>query len=194
MNPIVTLAPAPFDSLFRAQRAAVVRLLVGMVGPDAAEDCFQETFLKVLRAWPPPVQGATLDAWVLTIAHRTALDHLRRERVRATGPLLRTPDDISASDTRGSDALVPRELHLADEDHAIERTIARLDAGELWRAVRVLPDAQRVAVVLHVVLDMTHARCGEVLGCSEDAARRRYADALTTLRRTWAPHHAGAAR
>lgn len=151
--------PQPFQACFAARRAGVLRLLVGMVGPDEAEDCFQETFLKVLRAWPPPVQGAQLDAWVLTIAHRVALDLLRRRgREVASGAVPEQP--------------IEDEMQLAS-----------LEATELWGAVAMLAPRQRAAVVLRMVLDRSHAEAAIVLDCSEVAARRAYADGIAALRR-----------
>jgi RNA polymerase sigma factor (sigma-70 family) len=153
-----TSTAAAFQSYFVAHRAAVLRLLVGMVGPVDAEDCFQETFLKALRAWPPPVLGHQLDAWTLTIAHRTAIDWLRRAgREVATGD-------------------VP-ERAISDEAE-----LGVLDAMELWDAVGTLAPKQRAAVVLRAVLDHSHAQAAEVLECSEDAARRSYADGIAALR------------
>lgn len=150
--------PPPFHGFYVAHRTPVLRLLVGMVGPVDAEDCFQETFLKALRAWPPPVAGRQLEAWVLTIAHRAAIDLLRsrgREQASEALPERSTEDDLSA-----------------------------LEATELWDAVRGLTARQRAAVVLRTVLDRSHAQAAEVLGCSEDAARRSFADAIAALRGT----------
>lgn len=152
--------PTAFQACFDAHRAAVLRLCVGMVGPVDAEDAFQETFLKVLRTWPAPVAGRRqLEAWVLTIAHRTAIDVLRRRR------------DVPV-------ASVPEP---AIEDPAL---LARLEAEELWQAVGGLAPKQRAAVVLRTVLDCSHAQAAEVLECSDDAARRSYADGIAALRRT----------
>jgi RNA polymerase sigma factor (sigma-70 family) len=153
-----TSAAQAFQSYFAAHRAAVLRLLVGMVGPVDAEDCFQETFLKALRAWPPPVLGHQLDSWTLTIAHRTAIDWLRRAgREHATGEVPEVPVEEAAE-------------------------LGVLDAQELWVAVSALAPRQRAAVVLRSVLDHSHAQSAEVLDCSEEAARRAYADGIAALR------------
>ena len=154
--------PLPFQPFYVAHRAAVLRLLAGMVGPADAEDCFQETWLKVLRSWPPTNPAGRLDSWVLTIAHRAALDLLRRTgRELATDELLESP----------AGAAEPVEL-------------LELGPTDLHEAVAALPDRRRAAVLLRVVLDQSHAQVAEVLGCSEDAARRAYADGLAQLRRT----------
>jgi RNA polymerase sigma factor (sigma-70 family) len=152
----------PFQPFYVAHRAGVLRLLVGMVGPDDAQDCFQETWLNVLRAWPPADLDGRLDSWVLTIAHRCALDLLR-------GRAAELPTEH-----------VP-ELSIDDE------RLADCEPDELWDAVRALAPKQRGALVLRIVLDLSHAQVGDVLGCSEAAARRSYADAIAALRRPATP-------
>ena len=68
----------PFSAFLEREREVVYRVLVGLVGPDDADDCFQETFIKALRAYPRPAgRAATCAAWVLTIARRTAIDAAR---------------------------------------------------------------------------------------------------------------------
>jgi RNA polymerase sigma factor (sigma-70 family) len=58
-----------------------------MVGAQAAEDCYQETFLAALRAYPRLRPDSNLRSWLLTIAHRKAIDHLRRRRRDTLQPL-----------------------------------------------------------------------------------------------------------
>ncbi len=160
MAPTPVQPRQPFQPFFAAQRGAVLRLLVGMVGPEDAEDCFQETFLKALRAWPRADVHGRLDSWVLTIAHRTALDLLRsRGREVAT-------EDLPEQPVVGED----------------ERVLAALDAHELWQAVAGLAPMQRATIVLRAVLDFSHAQAAQVLDTSEDAARRSYADGINALR------------
>lgn len=148
--------PLPFQPFYVAHRAAVLRLLVGMVGPDDAQDCFQDTWLKALDAWPPADPGGRLDSWVLTIAHRTAIDVIRRS---------------------------PREQAVARVPEVAIEDLPVLEPDPLWSVVAALPERQRVVVLLRVVLDRTHAQVAEVVGCSEDAARRAYSDAIAALRR-----------
>jgi RNA polymerase sigma factor (sigma-70 family) len=150
--------PPAFEPFHAAHRVAVLRLLVGMVGPVDAEDCYQESWLKALRAWPPADPSGRLDSWILTIAHRTALDHLRR---------------------RGREQPVARLPEVATEDD-----LSRLAPGDLHHAVAHLPEQRRAALLLRVVLDRSHAQVAQVLGCSEPAARRACADALAQLRTT----------
>lgn len=149
----------PFQAFLDANRDVVWRFLVGSVGREEAEDCFQETFVAALRAYPRLQAGRrehNLRAWVLTIAHNKALD-AHRARSRRAVPVA----DVEA----GSVAL---EAHQHDE--------------QLWNAVRQLPDRQRSAVVLRFVADLAHREIAVSIGCSEDAARRSLHEGLTKLR------------
>jgi len=152
-------APPPFQRFLDAQRDAVWRFLVASVGAGEAEDCFQETFIAALRAYPRLRAGSNLRAWVLTIAHRKALD-AHRARARRALPM----SEIAAVNGRGAP-----EAPLPDQ--------------ALWDAVRELPTRQRSAVVLRYVADLPHRDIASALGCSEEAARRSLHEGLTKLRK-----------
>jgi len=68
----------PFQDLLDGNREAVYRFLVAAVGHQDADDCFQETFLAALRAYPRLERADNLRGWLLTIARNKALDHHRR--------------------------------------------------------------------------------------------------------------------
>jgi RNA polymerase sigma factor (sigma-70 family) len=70
----------PFERFYEEHRSDVLRLLRKRLGAERAEDAFQETFLRALRAYGRLDHGEHLRAWVLTIAHNVALDTLRRTR------------------------------------------------------------------------------------------------------------------
>jgi RNA polymerase sigma factor (sigma-70 family) len=139
------MALPPFETFLEEHRTPVYRLLLAMVGPHAADDCFQDTFLSALRAYPRLPAGSNLRAWVMTIATRKAFDHLRAQKRRAV-PVAEVPEQ----------PVGPPELN---------------GEPELWRAVRSLPPMQRAAVVHRYVFDLTYQEVGRALGCSEDAAR-----------------------
>jgi len=133
-----------FATFLEEYRVPVYRFLLASVGPGDADDCFQETFLAALRAYPKLREESNLRAWVLMIATRKAIDH-GRARARRAVPVEQLPE---------------RATHeQADGD------------PELWRAVRALPGRQRAAVVHRYVLDLPYADVAQVLGCSEEAAR-----------------------
>jgi RNA polymerase sigma factor (sigma-70 family) len=74
------VAIPPFERFYEDYRTEVLRLLRRKLGADRAEDAFQETFLRALRAYGRLDHGEHLRAWVLTIAQNVAVDTLRRAR------------------------------------------------------------------------------------------------------------------
>ncbi len=155
----VSGAPPPFQLFVDAHREEVWRFLAGSVGPLEADDCFQETFIAALRAYPRVKPDSNLRAWVLTIAARKAIDAHRARRRRAL-PVA----EPSALDQRP-------ESRPAERDE------------ELWSAVEHLPERQRSAVVLRCVADLPHREIAAAIGCSEEAARRSLHEGLSKLRK-----------
>jgi RNA polymerase sigma factor (sigma-70 family) len=150
----------PFQELIDAHGRDVHRFLRSLVGQDA-DDCYQETWIAALRAYPRLRNASNLRGWVLTVAHRKAIDRIRARRREAL-PLAETPE-MAASDGR---------VALPDE--------------ELWAAVAQLPDKQRTAVALRFVADSGYAEMASVMGTSEDAARRNVHEGLKRLRTEYA--------
>ena len=70
----------PFETFYAEHRGEVLRLLRRRLGATDADDAFQETFLRALRAYDRLEHGEHLRAWVLTIASRVAIDTARRAR------------------------------------------------------------------------------------------------------------------
>jgi RNA polymerase sigma factor (sigma-70 family) len=77
---MAAVAIPPFERFYEEHRNDVLRLLRRRLGVDGADDAFQETFLRALRAYGRLQHGEHLRAWVLTIAQNVALDVLRRTR------------------------------------------------------------------------------------------------------------------
>jgi RNA polymerase sigma factor (sigma-70 family) len=73
----------PFERFYEQHRMEVLRLLRRRLGADRADDAFQETFLRALKAYRRLDHGEHLRAWVLTIAQNVALDALRRSKPTA---------------------------------------------------------------------------------------------------------------
>jgi RNA polymerase sigma factor (sigma-70 family) len=149
----------PFQRFLDSHRDDVWRFLVSSVGHGEAEDCFQETFIAALRAYPRLRSDSNLRAWVLTIAHHKALD-AHRSRARRAVPVA---DPVEA------------------DEPASPFSPGRDDG--LWEAVGELPARQRSAVVLRYVADLPHRDIAAAIGCSEEAARRSLHEGLTRLRK-----------
>lgn len=152
------MSTAPFEHLVTQHGATVLRVCRAVVGPHDAQDAWSETFLAALRAYPGLDDGADVRAWLVTIAHRKAVD-ITRERTRNPIPVGRPPDRASTIGVHQSD------------DHG------------LWNAVAALPDKQRKAVAYHYLAGLPYQQVAEILGGSTDAARRAAADGIASLRR-----------
>ena len=148
----------PFQDFLDAHSEDVYRFLAALVGREEAEDCFQETFLSALRAYPRLRQDSDLRAWVMTIAHRKSMDAHRSRR--------RRPKPVRDLPEVAVDPISPPE-------------------PALWKAVRELPSGQRAAVTLRFVADLPFREVGRILRCSEVAARQRVREGLKTLREVW---------
>ena len=146
----------PFRDLVERQRATVYRFLTVAVGPVDADDCFQETFMAALRAYPTLTTGDRLDRWILRIASRKAIDHHRAAARRAI-----PTDDVPDRPTHDPES--------ASDD-------------PLWAAVRDLPPKQRVAVVHRHVLDRSYADIAELMETTEEAARANVHQGTKRLR------------
>ena len=155
MTPHSLHKPPPFQKLLDDYSADVYRFLVGQVGPADADDCWQETFLAALRAYPRVKRHDNLKSWVLTIAHRKAIDS-HRARARRPEPVEELPDAKVADVAPTSD---------------------------VWELVRELPDKQRASVVLRFANDLPYAAIAEIAGTSEVAARQNVREGLKKLRK-----------
>jgi RNA polymerase sigma factor (sigma-70 family) len=147
----------PFSEFLEQHRGTVYRFLTVAVGPEEADDCFQDTFLAALRAYPKLIDASRLDRWILRIASRKAIDHHRAAGRRAV-PTSDVPDRPAPPGGRpGFD-------------------------GELAAAVASLPPKQRLAVVHRHVLDRSYTDVAEILGTSEEAARANVYQGVKRLR------------
>ena len=138
----------------------VLRVCRAVLGAEDAEDAASETFLAALRAYPDLAEDANVEAWLVTIAHRKAIDGTR---ARARRPLVtqRLPE-------RSSDTGYPEGYD-----------------GDLWDALGALPIKQRTTIAYHYLAGLPYAEIAAITGGSTDAARRAAADGMKTLRNTY---------
>jgi DNA-directed RNA polymerase specialized sigma24 family protein len=151
------VAIPPFERFYEAHAGEILGYLTRLLGRQLAEDAWQETFLRALRAYPGLRHGANLRAWAFTIATRVALDERRRSRPAAGDP-----------------PVVP----VVDSPPAW---------AELASYVDGLPRAERAAVVLRYGYDLDYRQIGEALGSSTDAARQAASSGVRRLRRSHDP-------
>lgn len=148
----------PFQRFLDEQRDVVWRFAVAMVGRQEADDVFQETFLAAMNAYPRLRAGSNHQAWVLTIAHRKAIDHFRANTRR--GGWERVHGDVP-------------EVAVHDDEPADEA---------IWEQVRELPAKQRAAVTLRYAADLDYTAIGKATGTTADAARKNVHEGMKKLR------------
>jgi RNA polymerase sigma factor (sigma-70 family) len=147
----------PFELVVDEQGATVLRVCRAVLGVHDADDAWSDTFLAALQAYPDLPQEANVQAWLVTIAHRKCIDHLRAGSRRAL-PMDSPPEHAS-------------NLGLPGEDHT-----------ELLDAVTHLPPKQRQAVAYHYLAGLPYKDIAVMLGGTPEAARRAGADGVKALR------------
>lgn len=148
----------PFQHAVERHGATVLRVCRATLGagPDA-DDAWSETFLAGLRAWPDLDDDTNVEAWLVRVASRKAIDVLRG-RARRARPVGDLPD-------------APSRHGLPNEDFV------------LWEAVAGLPDRQRLAVACHFLGGLPHTETAELIGGTPAAVRRAASDGVASLRR-----------
>jgi RNA polymerase sigma factor (sigma-70 family) len=152
----------PFQALLDEHSTDLYRFCVATAGSGDADDCFQETWIAALRAYPKLRSAENLRAWLYRIAQNKAID-LHRSRARRPVPVEALPETAHA------------------------QPVAPGVDGEpqLWAAVRELPPKQRAAVFCRAVLGMPYDELAALLESSEDAARHNVFEGLKKLREEW---------
>lgn len=150
----------PFEAIVARYGPTVLRVCRTVLGPTTADDAWSETFLSAMRAYPDLRPDSNVEAWLVTIAHRKALDQLRAESRRAV-----PTDDLPEKPSRDG---VPGGWE-----------------SDLWAALKALPLKQRQSVAYHYLAGLPYADVAKVLGGSPEAARRAAADGIVTLRTTY---------
>ncbi|MDR2987529.1 MAG: sigma-70 family RNA polymerase sigma factor [Nocardiopsaceae bacterium] len=151
----------PFDRVVTEHGRVVLRVCRALLPVHDAEDAAADAFLAALEAYPRLRPDSDVKSWLVTIAHRKAVDILRRKGRHAM-PVQDVPERAS-----GAEPSPPDEA--------------------LWEAVRQLPAKQRQAVAYRYVADLAYAEVAAIMGTSEAAARRNAADGIKALRRTYPP-------
>jgi RNA polymerase sigma factor (sigma-70 family) len=150
----------PFEDIVDEHGPVVMRVCRALLGPHDAEDAWSDTFLSAMRAYPDLRPDSNVRGWLVTIAHRKAIDQIRKgnRMPRPTGQQLEVPVEDDLPDPG---------------DRALR---AALDA---------LPPKQRSAVVYRYLADLPYAEVAALLDASEAAARRSAADGIAKLRKSY---------
>ena len=155
------MSSEPFENVVARHGPLVLRVCRAVLGPGAADDAWSETFLAALRAYPALRPGSNVEAWLVTIAHRKAVDQLRAQARRPV-PAGDLPEQRPARDG------VPGGWE-----------------ADLWAALRALPEKQRMTVAYHHLVGLPYAEIAALVGGTPEAARRAAADGIAALRRSY---------
>jgi RNA polymerase sigma factor (sigma-70 family) len=150
----------PFEAIVTQHGPTVLRVCRAILSPADADDAWSETFLAAMRAYPDLPPDANVEAWLVTIAHRKAIDATRAAGRRPV-PVTQPPDGTQAAPADSLDS-------------------------DLTEAVASLPAKQKQAVAYHYLAGLPYAEIAAIVGGSTDAVRRAAADGIATLRRTYA--------
>ncbi|HEX3588087.1 MAG TPA: sigma-70 family RNA polymerase sigma factor [Pseudonocardiaceae bacterium] len=150
----------PFEDVVAEHGPTVLRVCRAVLGPADAEDAWSETFLSALKAYPDLPADANVEAWLVTIAHRKAID--------VTRAAARRPVAVDPVPDRPT-------VHGRPQDWD----------GDLWAALSALPTKQRAVVAYHYLAGLPYREIAEITGGTADAARRAAADGIATLRTTY---------
>lgn len=147
----------PFEEIVTEHGPKILRVCRAILGYHEAEDAWSDTFLAALRVYPDLDAGANVEAWLVTIAKRKAIDQYRRGK-RVSVPIESIPEVSSNGD----------DPTTRDDD--------------LWSALESLTIKQREAVAYHHLAGLPYAEVATILGTNEAAARRAAADGIKKLR------------
>ena len=150
----------PFEAIVETHGPTVLKVCRAVLGAADADDAWSETFLSALKAYPALPADANVEAWLVTIAHRRAID-VGRARSRRAVPSSTIAD------------LPARELAPSADP-------------QLVAALAALPDKQRWSVAYHYLGGLPYTEVAEILGGTAAAARRAAADGIAALRRSTA--------
>ena len=163
-SPARTTADVFIEELFQKHHGEIYAYLVRMLrDPELAADLTQDAFIKAYRAHDSLEDPAHARAWLYQIAHRVALDEIRRRKIVRFLPW-----------TGESYGTAPSAEHLALE--------GRL-SSDLQRALARIPERQRAALLLAELHDLTGLELASALGVSHVAARALLTRARDSLRR-----------
>lgn len=160
-------AHAFVEALFAKHHNEIYAYLVRMLRePELAADLAQDAFVKAYKNYDTLEKNENARAWLYQIAHRVALDELRRRKIIRMVPW--TGESRGASPSAEKIAL---DLRLS---------------GPLERALAQIPERQRAALLLAELHDLTGVELAAAMGVSHVAARAILTRARESLRRALA--------
>jgi RNA polymerase sigma-70 factor (ECF subfamily) len=155
------------EELFAAHHGEIYAYLIRMLrDPELAADLTQDAFIKAYRNYDTLEKPENARAWLYQIAHRVALDHIRRQKIVRFLPW--------TGESRGA---APSTERLVMDAHL---------SSDMQRALERIPERQRAALLLAELHDLTGLELAAALGVSHVAARALLTRARESLRQALA--------
>ena len=164
--------PESFNLLIKRWERPIYAVAYRTIGrEDDARDVVQEAFLRAFRGLGGFKGQAKFSSWLYRITLNLCRDWMRRQR---RAPVVLTPDGVDL-------------VELAGESEGVETADAAVARKDLSRAVAramtVLPEEQRAAIVLKEYHDLTFQEIADLLGCPLSTVKTRLYQGLTVLRK-----------
>jgi RNA polymerase sigma-70 factor (ECF subfamily) len=171
-----------FEALVERYQHRLLGVLAHLVGSkEEAEDLTQEVFLRIYRARKGYRPRARFSTWLFTIANNLALNHLRGKG--------RNPASAAGGEGTGSQAMLPAGERVLAREGTPSAQLRQVELSEVVRrALELLGEDQKVAVLLNKFEDMSYAEIAEVMGRSEAAIKSLLARARNHLREELEPY------
>ncbi|MBI4775322.1 MAG: RNA polymerase sigma factor [Deltaproteobacteria bacterium] len=152
-----------FETLIRKYQKEIYYFVLRIVGNEEdAKDIAQMAFVNAFRSLGRFKRQSKFKTWLYKIALNLCRNHLKKSRFQQTDEL----DPAMATDDDPSRSIIDKEKRL-----------------ELHRAIKELPEKQRLTVVLRTYKDLSYADVSRILGCSEGAAKANFHFALQKLKK-----------
>jgi RNA polymerase sigma-70 factor (ECF subfamily) len=161
-----------FNQLVLRWERPIYALAYRVIGREEdARDVCQETFLRAFRALGGFKGQAKFSSWLYRITLNLCRDWIRRERRQ---PLAQTPEGVDLVELAGE----------AEDTESIEELVARKEIGAaVAKAMALLPEEQRTAIVLKEYHGLTFQEIADMLDCPLSTVKTRLYQGLTVLRR-----------
>jgi RNA polymerase sigma-70 factor (ECF subfamily) len=158
-----------FAQIYAQYERQVFRYAYHLLGHrDDADDIKQETFLKAYQAIGSFRSEASLQTWLLKICGNLCRDRMKSwDRRKVTYDSTLREETLGVSDESGDPALIAERSEITDT---------------IFRALRAMPEAQRVILTLHEIEDLDYEEISGILGCSRTSVKLRIFRARRALK------------
>ena len=158
---------AAFATLYQRYKGSLLRYLLRMVKqPAVAEDLFQESWNRLVQARQRYVASARFSSWLFQIAHRLALDWIRRDP------------------THKSDSIDERVIEFphGGELPPDEQLVSAEGRARLFSAIQSLPEDQRAALLLKADGELSLEEIAQIQQTGRETVKSRLRYALAKLK------------